>query len=126
MCDKVSRATGCILVLFSLLLILAGSFPALHQYETHVYLSRNKTDLDLQCLHHLSQDDLINIGTVEELCSLPGIGESIGALISNERDINGLFVYPEDVLSVKGIGEKKLEKLRPYLHLVTDDHESGE
>ena len=33
----------------------------------------------------------------------------------DEREKNGLFVYPEDIMSVSGIGIKKLEKIRPYL-----------
>ena len=34
-----------------------------------------------------------------------------------EREKNGPFYYPEDLMNVKGIGEKTLEKLLPHIRL---------
>ncbi len=61
----------------------------------------------------------INFGTDEELIELPGIGEHMAELIREEREINGLFFYPEDLLAVKGIGPAKLAKIRPLLDMET-------
>ncbi len=61
----------------------------------------------------------INFGTEEELIELPGIGEHMAGLILEERKINGLFFYPEDLLAVKGIGPSKLAKIRPLLDMET-------
>lgn len=53
----------------------------------------------------------INTATVEELCELPGVGESTAKAIVQEREKNGLFTTPEDLMRVSGIGEKKFAKL---------------
>lgn len=59
----------------------------------------------------------VNEGDAEELTRIPGIGETMAALILEERDRNGPFFYPEDLLTVRGIGPGKLEKIRPLLDL---------
>lgn len=51
----------------------------------------------------------------EELMRLPGIGPSLAARIVAERDSGGPFGGPDGLLRVRGIGTKKLEKIRPYL-----------
>ena len=68
-------------------------------------------------------DRIRNTGDLYELTELPGVGETIAGMILDERETNGLFVYPEDLLAVKGIGPKKLEAIRPYLITVTDESE---
>jgi len=54
----------------------------------------------------------INAATVEELQSLPDIGKVMAERIVAYRTANGNFASPEDLVKVKGIGEKKLEKIR--------------
>ncbi|NLO84689.1 MAG: ComEA family DNA-binding protein [Clostridiales bacterium] len=53
----------------------------------------------------------VNTADVEELQTISGIGKELASRIINERERNGAFVYPEDLLTVKGIGTKTLEKL---------------
>ena len=48
---------------------------------------------------------------------LPGVGETLAQAILDEREARGPFFYPEDLLSVRGIGEKKLEGFREMLAL---------
>lgn len=57
----------------------------------------------------------INSATVEELDSLPGVGPSTAAAIVEDRDANGPFSSPEDLMRVSGIGEKKFAKLRDHI-----------
>jgi len=59
----------------------------------------------------------INHAGLEELDTLPGVGPAIAQRIAEERELGGAFHYPEDLLSVKGIGEKTLEKIRPQIHI---------
>lgn len=54
----------------------------------------------------------INMATAEELDALPGIGPSTAQSIIEDREANGPFSSPEDLMRVSGIGEKKYEKLK--------------
>ncbi len=54
----------------------------------------------------------LNTATVAELDTLPGIGPTTAARIIEFRSKNGAFKKPEDVMAVKGIGEKKFLKLK--------------
>lgn len=57
----------------------------------------------------------INEAEAEDLLMLPGIGETIAGNILMERQLNGPFYYPEDLLAVKGIGTSKLGQIRNYI-----------
>lgn len=57
----------------------------------------------------------INEADAEELQQLPGIGETIAQAIIDEREAHGPFLYPEDLMAVRGIGESKYEQIRPWL-----------
>ena len=61
----------------------------------------------------------VNTDDPEELTALPGIGETIASAWVSEYLENGPFYYPEDLLSVNGIGEKKLHSLIPLINLST-------
>lgn len=54
----------------------------------------------------------LNTATVTELETLPGVGPSTAAKIVADREANGLFTAPEDLMRVSGIGEKKFEALK--------------
>lgn len=53
----------------------------------------------------------INTAGVEELDELPGVGEATARAIVEDREKNGPFASPEDLMRVSGIGEKKFERL---------------
>ncbi len=57
----------------------------------------------------------INTATKEELMKLPGIGEQTAERIIQHRKIYGEFKRIEDIMNVKGIGQKKFEKIKNYL-----------
>jgi competence protein ComEA len=52
----------------------------------------------------------INTATVEELAQLNQIGQKYAENIVEYREQNGPFKKPEDIMQVKGIGEKTWEK----------------
>ncbi len=59
----------------------------------------------------------INTATLEELQTLPGIGESKAKDIISYRETNGAFTSIEDLLKVSGIGEAVLAKIKDYITL---------
>jgi len=57
----------------------------------------------------------LNTATVEQLQLLPRVGPSLAARIVAFREANGAFQKVDELVAVRGIGEKALETLRPYL-----------
>ncbi|KAB2969201.1 MAG: helix-hairpin-helix domain-containing protein [Thermoanaerobaculia bacterium] len=57
----------------------------------------------------------LNTASVAELERLPGVGAAVAQRIVEHREKNGAFRAIEDLMLVRGIGEKSFEKLRPYL-----------
>ena len=54
----------------------------------------------------------LNTATAEELQTLNGVGEATARAIIEDREQNGPFATPEDLMRVSGIGEKKFAKIR--------------
>jgi comEA protein len=64
-----------------------------------------------------TQKGLVNINTATktQLMNLPGIGPSLADRILEHRASNGPFTSTSELRKVKGIGEKKFEKLQPLI-----------
>jgi competence protein ComEA len=61
----------------------------------------------------------LNTATEAQLASLPGIGAKAAQRILEFRQKNGNFKKIEDLMNVKGIGEKNFLKLKPYITVGT-------
>lgn len=105
-----ARGLLAVSVLFALLMafsLYAPSFP-------DPYAARGGST-ELPELTGLPADSLLNSGDVSALDELPGIGEVLASRIIETRERDGLFFFPEDVMTVSGIGEKRFADIMAYL-----------
>ena len=66
----------------------------------------------------------LNTATVQQLEALPGVGTRTAQLIVEHRQKNGGFKKVEELMNIKGIGEKSFLKLKPMV-TVTPPEKSG-
>lgn len=114
-------------VTFLVILILAGAgFWGLRRFAPAMFLGKpdliavpNTEHLRKPTTEHstLNKPELLNINTanVEELQTLPNIGEVTAKRIVDYRTQHGDFDSVDALQNVKGIGAKTLEKLRPFV-----------
>ncbi|HEY0514767.1 MAG TPA: helix-hairpin-helix domain-containing protein [Thermoanaerobaculia bacterium] len=57
----------------------------------------------------------INSADSSQLTMLPRVGPSVAQRIVDYRKQNGSFKKPEDLMLVRGIGEKTFELIKPYV-----------
>jgi len=57
----------------------------------------------------------INTATSQELQQVPGIGPATAEKILQMRKSYGAFKSVDDLLAIRGLGPKRLEKMRKYL-----------
>ena len=57
----------------------------------------------------------LNTATVTELMQLPRVGQKTAERIVAFRKEHGGFQRPEELMNVKGIGEKAFVRLKPFL-----------
>jgi len=63
----------------------------------------------------------VNRAPWQEFANLPGIGEKLAKEIVADRDKKGHFLQPEQLTRVRGVGERKLQAIRPYLSLTRSE-----
>ena len=102
---------GLTLLAVASIAVLGGKHP-----PAQVYMPRGDV---LAVVRPAMPEGEIHVNTADQntLMLLPGIGASIAAEIIQEREANGPFHFPEDLMAVKGIGEKKLEGILPHIRL---------
>lgn len=61
----------------------------------------------------------LNTADMEELMTLPNIGEARAAMIIADREANGRFRMPEDLLRIKGFSDTLVEGLLE--HITTEE-----
>lgn len=57
----------------------------------------------------------INTATNERLQELPGVGPTYAGRIINWREENGPFTSKDQLLEIKGIGDKRLARIKPLI-----------
>jgi competence protein ComEA len=68
----------------------------------------------------------LNTATVSQLETLPGIGKSTAERILEYREKSGGFKKIEDLMNVRGIGEKSFLKLKPLVTVSSGKSGSAE
>jgi competence protein ComEA len=71
--------------------------------------ARGKNDYSL-----LPRSININTASKEELTRLPGIGDAMAERILAYRDENGSFSTIDELINIRGIGRKKLDRISPF------------
>jgi competence protein ComEA len=67
----------------------------------------------------------LNSATVADLEALPGVGRATAERIVEYRQKNGAFKKVEELMNVKGIGEKSFLKLKPLIAVSPKTERAG-
>ena len=117
MSDRARRLAGTVLLLICIALCLFPAFTGRSRPET-TYRTGGKLRWAMTPIETERNGTVrINEAYAEELEELNGIGETLSALIVEEREKNGPFHYAEDLEVVKGIGLRTLERFRGQIDL---------
>ena len=65
----------------------------------------------------------LNTATIAQLQALPGVGAATAKLIVDHRQKNGGFKKVEELMNIKGIGEKSFLKLKPMVTVAPEKAE---
>lgn len=57
----------------------------------------------------------INTATAQQFATLPGIGQKLAARIVEYRQHSGPFRTTQELINVKGVGEKNFQKIQPHI-----------
>jgi competence protein ComEA len=68
----------------------------------------------------------LNAATQTQLQTLPGVGAGTAQRILDYRQKNGAFKKIEELMNVKGVGEKSFLKLKPFVSVGTDKTAAAE
>lgn len=105
---KKAYAIICILLSFALICFLWGYHYLKNEYRPALRaqpLPSRDTVIPID----------INDADMDELCSLPGIGETLALRILEYRSKIGGFSSMEQLLDIKGIGQQTYEEIRHFL-----------
>ena len=108
------------LLLAACVVLAAGAvLTGIERRESTAYPAGGKT-AQVQPIQVKTGEIPVNTADAIALQQLPGVGAATAEDILAEREMNGPFFYPEDLMQVHGIGEKKLDGMRDMLDLTEE------
>ena len=101
-----------VVVVFSALLLMASSVAAQAPPAPPAAVAQ-KASINL------------NTATIDQLETLPGIGRKTAERILEQRQKSGGFKKIEELMNVKGIGEKSFLKIKPMVFVAPKSDKAG-
>ena len=100
--------------MLGVLVVATAVFENLNRYELNV---QQTVAQPIVGVSGLTDDGLVNINTADAatLMTVDGIGSTLAQRIIDYREEHGNFQSVDELIEIKGIGEKTLEKIRRYL-----------
>lgn len=117
---SVARRLGWSLAVAAALLMMLAARPAPARVQERFGLSAGHTSPEALPIPTVTGAVRVNSADAPVLMALPGVGDALAQAILEERAAHGAFFYPEDLLAVRGIGEKKLAAMRDWLDLTLE------
>lgn len=100
-------------------------------HDIHIHFANDNTVRLFSCSPALAPFFFrplpINFAEAQSMTLIPGIGPDLAERIVTERQKHGVFISPDDLLRVQGIGAKKSESLSQSVSFQTscDDRKTG-
>ena len=109
------RKVASIICIFCAMALLLGLYCATYRPIGADSYDSVHPSSTMKPLFGFSDDCLVNTGDAEALDILPGVGEVISVRMVEMRDSLGGYRLAEDLMLVKGVGNKTLEKIMAFL-----------
>ncbi len=101
---------------FFLLAICGACFREMAENRSSGWTVETTTAVDAEAWFPADAGRInINTASVELLKELPGIGDALAAQIVEYREVHGPFAAPDEIMEVKGIGEKTYRKFEEMI-----------
>lgn len=108
-------ANSSLLLTIAFLFFMTGLLVGKRNGDT-IPLKQGNTTPVVQASVKSSEKININTATLEELASLPGIGETLAERIIDYRDEVGSLYSIYELEAVSGIGDKKIDAIKDLIY----------